>query len=249
MDNSWITFILLGLTASFMPLIFSMEIYVLGADDGAKKVSSLLGGVTLFRLLVTLLAVLLFAGMMASFRQELSDIGQFLGSLLSRVNEDITSGHHLFIDLLLVAAGVSLIVQAIRHLSGGAKADQTDDGGDSKAMDVGIAGMVGMGIMMTATNVQQWLLVSAGVNQILRTELYHWSGLLAFLLFLLLATSFILVPIGLYLVSPDKAGIYLQRLNGWINGSMRYVIAGLLALVGLYLIWKGGVGFLNFLSV
>jgi threonine/homoserine/homoserine lactone efflux protein len=249
MDESWVTFILIGLTASFMPLILSMEIYVLGADDGTKKVSSLLGGVTLFRLLVTLLAILLFAGMMASLKQELSDIGQFLGSLLTQIDTDITSGQHLFIDLLLIAAGLSLIVQAIRHLRGGSQANQTDDAGNSKAMDVGIAGMIGMGIMMTATNVQQWLLVSAGVNQILRTEFYHWSGLLAFLLFLLLATSFILLPLGLYLVSPDKAGVYLQRLNGWINGSMRYVVAGLLALVGLYLIWKGGVGVLNFLPV
>ena len=231
MDDSWVTLILLGLAASFMPLVFSMEIYVLGGDDGAKKVTSLLGGVTLFRLLVTLFVALLFIGMMASFTQALSDVGQFFRSLFSTVDSDITSGHHLILDLLLIAAGISLIVQAIRHLRGGSKADPSGSSGDSKAMDVGIAGMLSMGIMMTATNVQQWLLISAGVNQILRVQLYHWSGLLAFLLFMVVATSLILLPLVLVLVSPDKAGVYLKRVNGWINGSMKYVVAAFIGLV------------------
>ena len=99
MDDSWVTLIMLGLAASFMPLVFSMEIYTLGADDGVKKVSSLIGGITVFRLLVTVLVVLLFMGMMASLTEGLSDIGQFLGSLLSRADEDVTSGQHLFVDL------------------------------------------------------------------------------------------------------------------------------------------------------
>ena len=115
-------------------------------------------------------------------------------------------------------------------------------------MSAGIAGMIGMGIMMTATNVQQWLLISAGVNQIMLIEFYHLSGLSAFLLFILLATALILLPLALFLVNPQKAGAYLQRVNGWINGSMGYLVAGFLALVGLYLIGKGGAGVLNFLS-
>jgi hypothetical protein len=63
MDESWITLLMLGPAAGFMPLIFSLEIYVLGADAAEKKVTSLLGDITLFRLLVTLLVALLFTGM------------------------------------------------------------------------------------------------------------------------------------------------------------------------------------------
>ena len=256
MADSWVTFIMLALAASFMPLVFSMEIYVLGADDGVKKVSSLIGGITVFRLLITVLVVLLFMGMMASLTEGLSDIGQFLGSLLARADEDVTSGQHLFVDLLLVAAGVALFVQAIRHLrkssnsqqTSDSGAQQTSDSGDSKAMGLGIAGMIGMGMMMTATNVQQWVLISAGVNQILRVELYHWSGVLAFLLFLVISTSLVLVPLALYLIWPEKAGTALGRMDRWINGSMSYVAAAILCLIGLYLIWKGGIGVMHFLS-
>ena len=248
MDDSWVTFIMLALAASFMPLVFSMEIYVLGADDGVKKVSSLLGGITIFRLLITVLVVLLFLGMMASLTEGLSNIGQFLGSLLSRTDKDVTSGQHLFLDLLLIAAGVALFVQAIRHVRGSSKTKQTSDSGDSKAMGLGIAGMIGMGVMMTATNVQQWVLISAGVNQILRVQLYHWSGILAFLLFMLISTSLVLVPLALFLLKPEKAGAVLGRMDGWINGSMSYVVAGILCLIGLYLVWKGGIGVMHFLS-
>jgi threonine/homoserine/homoserine lactone efflux protein len=248
MDDSWVTLLLLGLTAAFMPLVFSLEIYVLGADDGVKKASSLLGGITLFRLLITLLVVLLFAGVMASLSQGLSDIGQVLGSLISQINKDITSGHHLIIDLLLVAAGLSLFVQAIRHLRRGSNVTEASGTDSSKAMEVGVGGMIGMGIMMTATNVQQWLLISAGVNQILRASLYPWIGLLAYLFFLLLATSLILLPLAIFLIRPQKAGARLAKVDGWINGSMRYVVAGILFLIGFYLIWKGGEGVVRFLS-
>jgi hypothetical protein len=248
MDDSWVTLLMLGLTAAFMPLVFSLEIYVLGTDDGVKKVSSLLGGITGFRLLITFLVVLLFAGVMASLSQGLSSVGQFLGSLLSQVNKDITSGHHLFIDLLLVVAGVSLFVQAIRHLRRGSNAKQASDSDSSQAMEVGVGGMIGMGITMTATNAQQWVLISAGVNQILRAPLQPWIGLLAYLIFMLLATSLILLPLALFLIRPQQASAALAKVDGWINGSMRYVVAGILCMIGLYLIWKGSEGVVRFLS-
>lgn len=248
MDDSWLTLILLGLTASFMPLIFSTEIYLLGGDDGAQKVSSLLGGVTIFRLVVAFISVLVMAGVLASLSQGLSNIGQFLSSLLTQVDQDITSGQHLVVDLLLIAAGATLIIQAVRHARGGSNAAQTSDADDAKALNLGIAGMLGMGVLMTATNVQQWLLISTGVNQILRTQSQHLSRLLAFLLFLVLATALIALPLVVYLVRPEQAGSILGRVNDWINGSMRYVVAIILSLIGLYFIGKGVVGLSHFLA-
>ncbi len=133
MDNSWVTLILLGLAASFMPMVFGLEIYALGDENGAKKVSGLLGGITSFRLLVTLGVILLFAGVMAGLSQGLSDIGQFFGSLFSQLGQSITSGHHLLIDLLLVAGGVWLIVQAVRHARHGSATKQPPQSSNTSA--------------------------------------------------------------------------------------------------------------------
>jgi len=259
MDDSWVTLILLGLAAGFMPMVFGVEIYGLGTDGGAKKASSLLGGVTLFRLLITVVVLLLFAGVMTALSQGLSNIGQFLSSLTSQFGKDVASGQHLVVDLLLIVAGALLIIQAVRRLRGGSTAEQSPQSSDSnakpasqsrdsKVLAVGVIGMLGVGVMMTATNVQQWVFMSAAVNEILRMQIQPWAQILAFLLFLMLASAMMFLPLILYLLRPQQASAELAKVDGWINGSMRYVVAGILILIGLYLIGKGGIGVLNFLS-
>jgi hypothetical protein len=257
MDNDWVTLILLGLAAAFMPMVFGLEIYTLGENDGAKKVSGLLGGITFFRLLVAIGVLLLFVGVMSWLTQGLSDIGQFFGSLFSQLGQGITSGHHLIIDLLLVAGGVWLIIQAIQYVRRGSDSEHSPqaaapDGAksaDSKAVGLGVAGMLGMGLAMSATNVNQWLFVSAAVNQILRMQVRFSIQLLAFLLFIGIATVMIALPLLIFLIRPQKAQADLAKINGWINGSMRYIVAGLFVLIGLYFIWKGGLGVANFFSI
>lgn len=298
MDNSWVTLILLGVAAGFMPMVFGLEIYTLGDNDGAKKVSSLLGGITSFRLLVSLGVVLLFAGVMAGLSQGLSDIGQFIGSFFSQLGQDITSGHHMVIDLLLIASGVLLIFQAIRRVrsspspTSGPTSDSTSDSTaspqptdsssseagslkngktkgvgpkdgdpkegdpkagnpksvDAKALSVGIMGMLGLGLAMSATNVNQWLFTSTAVNQILRMQAGPLTQLFAFLLFLGVATVLIALPLLIFLIRPQAAQGDLKKLDGWINGSMRYIVAGILGLIGLYFIWQGGIGVMSFLA-
>lgn len=249
MGDSWVTVIFLGLAASFMPLVFGIEIYSLGDDDGVKKVSGLLGGIVSFRLLVTVGVILLFVGVLASLSEGLANIGHFLGSLLLRFGEGVTSGHHLVIDLLLIAAGVLIIVQAFRHLRAGSNAGHAPtSSSDSKSLSVGAVGMIGVGLMMTATNVNQWVFTTAAVNELIRMEAHPWSRLLAFFLFLALSTLMVVAPLALVLARPQNATAELQKVNGWINGSMRYVATGILTLIGLYLIVKGGIGVANFLS-
>lgn len=258
MDNTWVTLILLGIAAAFMPMVYGLQVYTLGEDDGTKKVSSLLGGITSFRLLVSLGVVLLFAGVMAGLSQGLSDIGRFVSSLFSQLGQGITSGHHLVIDLLLIASGIVLIVQAFRRIRGKpdlasapGKSNQSSDSSksdDAKAVSVGIVGMLGLGLMMSATNVNQWLFVSTAVNQILRMQAEPWTQLMAFLLFFGIATVLIAIPLLLVLIRPQAAQGDLKRLNVWINGSIRYVVAGILGLIGLYFILQGGEGFVNFFA-
>jgi hypothetical protein len=67
MDDSFFTIFLIALAASFLPLQFGAEISLLANEDGVKRASSLVGGITLFRILVGVVIALLFAGEIAVF--------------------------------------------------------------------------------------------------------------------------------------------------------------------------------------
>lgn len=47
MNTPWVSLILLGVAASFLPLQFGLEIALLGKIDGLKKSASLISGITL----------------------------------------------------------------------------------------------------------------------------------------------------------------------------------------------------------
>ena len=143
MNDSWLTLILLGIAASFMPLVFGLEIVLLGSDDGVKRTSSLAVGITVFRVLAAVGVALLFAGGAVAVGQGISNIGAFLGSTLSQFGQDVASGQHVLLDILLVAAGILLMISAYRHIRGGHGADQSSEHEDSKAFSVGVVGMVG----------------------------------------------------------------------------------------------------------
>ena len=181
-------------------------------------------------------------------RDDFPDIGQLLSTLLLQLGEGVTSGHHLLIDLLLIAAGVLMIIQALRHLRSGSKAAQTTQSSDSKALSVGVIGMLGLGLMMTATNVNQWVFTTAAVNELIRMDITPWGRLLAFLLFLMLSSVMIVLPLVLVFARPQNVKGDLEKVNGWINGSMRTIAVGILVLIGLFLIAKGGTGVLNSMS-
>ena len=169
--------------------------------------------------------------------------------MLSQLGTGITSGHHLFIDLLLVAAAILVLIQAVRLVRGATSAKQSSDSDDSKVFAVGATGMLGLGLLMSATNLNQWVFTSAAVNQILRMQGDHVGRLLAFAVFLLLASVMVGLPLILYLWRPQKAHAYLEKVDEWINGSMRYVVTGILVLIGLYLSWQGGRGVMNYFSM
>ncbi len=250
MNESWIALILVGIAASLMPLTIGVEIYALGTDKGVKKVLSLIGGVTIFRILITVGAVLLFAGVIATQSENPLDVGQILRTMLSEFNEALTPEQRLAGNLLLLIAGVLIIIQIIRLMrSKPPKVEPSSQPPDSRAIGVGIGGMLWIGFLLTATNVNQYVLIPVGVNQILRMESNTPERLLAYVFFLALSIAAIMLPFLIFLIRPQHARSDLETLNRWINNSMRYIMMGIFFLVGLYFVWKGGVGVMNYLSL
>ena len=196
-----LTLVLLGIAACFMPLVFGLEITMLGSNNGAQKSSGLVGGVTLFRVLLAIGITLLFAVGVADVGQELSDSTSSLKSAISQFRQDVTSGERIILDMLLFASGILLIVNAFRHIRGTSKGDESTDADsaetrDSKAIETGVVGMLGIGLFMAVTNVNQWVFMTAGVSQILAMHESATKRLLAFIVFLLVSSLMIALPLS-----------------------------------------------------
>jgi len=234
-----------------MPLTVGVEIYALGTDNGVKKIISLIGGVIAFRILITIGVIFLFAGLIATQSQNPTDIGQIFRTMLSDFNEAITSGQRLLMDILFIIAGLLIIIQVVRILRKKPSTEElsSEQAPNSKAVGVGIGGMLWIGFFLTATNVNQYVLIPLGVNEILRAEANPMEHLAAYFFFLLFSISVILLPFLIFIIRPEHAHSDLETLNRWVNSSMRYVMMGIFLLVGLYFLWKGGVGVMNYLFI
>ena len=65
MNSPWLSFILLAIAASFLPLQFGFEVSLFGKDDGIKNGFGFSLGVALFRIVLFVGLGVVFTGLLA----------------------------------------------------------------------------------------------------------------------------------------------------------------------------------------
>ena len=236
MANHFLTLILIAVAASFMPLQFGVEIFLLGNDDGLKKTSGLVGGITLFRMLAGVVIALLIAGATAALRQRISGVVDFIRTVVRQFGQDVSSGQYVVLDLLLVIAGVLILILTYRHFRGRSGATHSTNKVISKVQGINAGKILIFGLTWTAVSLNQWIFTATGVSHILRMPLGPAGRLLAFLLYLLVASLLICLPIVLFVARPESARANLEQVNQWLYGTLGYVVLAGLFVIGLYLI-------------
>ena len=249
MDVPWVSLILLGVAASFLPLQFGLEIALLGSDDGLKKGTGLIGGISLFRIAVLVGIGLIFTGLLAKMSTLLSNVSTAIASTINQLHLSVRSGQHVLFDVLIIAFGVILLVQATHHWR---NRKQTEDAKDStpsfvKRFEDSTGGLLALGFAWTALSLNQWLFTTAALGQILSLSAHAMRFLAAFL-FLLIGSLMLLLPILLYLFRPEKAQTILGKVDHWLNEAMPIVVIVVLAAIGLFFIIDGGWGMMNSLA-
>ena len=246
MNIPWASLILLGVAASFLPLQFGLEIALLGKSDGLKKSSSLIGGITLFRILLLVAIGLIFTGLLEKISTFLANISAAVSTTLHQLHLAVTSGQHVIFDGLLIAAGVALWIRAYHHWRNRTqtKDAKESDTSFSKRFGDSPAGLLALGLAWAAVSLNQWLFTTAALGHILSLS-GHATRLLAACLFLVIASLMLLLPIMLYLIGPGKAQVVLEKVDSWLKEAMPIVIIVVLFAIGLYFILDGIVGVMN----
>lgn len=248
MSQHWAAIIVLGLAASVMPVIFGIEIVILGSEGGMKKSVGLLTGITLARITIAVLAALVLAGVAVALYDRWNNFSSLARQVADELGKRVAGGEFILTDMLLVLAGAVLLFTGFRHLRPPEQDQVTPDTNDATAGRAGFSGTILTGIILTITNVNQWIFISAGVGHILEMENSVSGKVLALTVFLIAASLLLFAPIAVVWLRPERGAALLVKINGWVHGSMRYAIAVLVMGVGLLFLVNGGQGLVGFLN-
>jgi len=192
----------LALAAAFQPPQLIALLVLLKGRRGVVNGLAYITGMVIFRLL----------------------LGLGFWFLASRLDDSVESAggrFSIFVSSVLMVLGLLLLVNALRRIFSVPDEDQSDGAWLENLEDVSPrrAGLVGMAFL--ALDPKDWIMDLAAVNLIADADLGGSASLLAYLIYLLMAKTLLLMPIILMLISPEWATGFLGKLNGWMKEHVR----------------------------
>ena len=232
-----------------LPLQFSYEIFLFGEERGPKKAAVFVGGITAFRVVLLFVLGLIFVGVTAFLTEKIVDLAQFAQRFLFFLGREITSGHRVLLDSLLVLSGLLLFLEAYLYYKR-SKADRpVEEVPEEAKRGRSYRSLFFLGIGWMTISLNQWLFTLTAANLVLVITNAPLGRVLLSLFFLLLASLLILAPFVIYLFKPQSTTAILNRLNGMINSTLSYMVMALMIAGGIYLIWLGARGLLHYAGV
>ncbi len=101
----------------------------------------------------------------------------------------------------------------------------------------------GAGVVLAAVNPKNLVLVVGGAAAIAQTEVSGAEQVLALVLFVLIATIGVAIPVVIYFVMGPRAPEILQRLKSWMSSHNAAIMAVLCLVIGAKLIGDSISGF------
>jgi threonine/homoserine/homoserine lactone efflux protein len=202
MNGLILALIPLALAAAFQPPQIIALLVLLQTKRGVLNGLAYIAGMFVFRLV----------------------LGFVFWFLVSSVEESVESTGGRFVILVsavLMVLGLLLLINALR------RAFSTPDEGQASWLDslehVSPLRAAFMGVVFLALDPKDWITDLAAVNLIADADLGVSSSLFAYLIFLLLAKTLLLIPLILMLITPKQADRVLGNLNGWMKKHARSI--------------------------
>lgn len=150
-----------------------------------------------------------------------------------REPSDTSATINIILGILLIFLGIKNLVKGPRE-----KKSKKQKSADA-ATGLRFAKYLGLGIILTVTNPTSMASLIASAKLTLDSGLESTQQLLAMCLAAFYVTLPFLIPLVLALVAPGLSRKFLNGVDNILKKYSRYIIAGILLLLGLYLIKKG----------
>jgi hypothetical protein len=146
-----------------------------------------------------------------------------------------------WVSWVLIVLGVLLLVAAVRHLRGRARA------GEEVPLPAWLGAIdrlkppvvLGGGVVLGAVRPKSLLLAVAGAAAIAQTGIAAGQQAIAYAVFAVIATVGVAAPVVIYFAMGKRSAELLGRLKGWMRRNHAVILAVVLLVIGVTLIGDG----------
>lgn len=151
-----------------------------------------------------------------------------------REPSDLSAAINIILGIVLILLGIKNLVKGPRE-----KKPKKEKSADTAATGLRFGKYLGLGAILTVTNPTSMASLIASSKLVVDSGLETAQQFTAMFLAAFYVTLPFLIPLVLALVAPDLSTRFLNGVDHILKKYSRYIIAGLLLILGLYLIKKG----------
>ena len=227
MGTTFVSLVPLIIGSALVPIQIIIDILLLKSPrQGLLKAAAYVGGMTTLRLLQGLIFGLILTNSAASSTEE-------------------GGGKSPIVLTLLLVLGVFLLITAYRVW----RKEDDPDAPPPKWLTM-IDSLTplkafGIGFGMLLIGAKFWVFTLGAIGVIGQAQLGQPSSTVAFLLFVLLAESLLLLPIVIRIIIPEGSKSLLETISAWLTRYNRPIMILVSLIFGLLFLYQGASGLLN----
>ena len=205
--------IALALVAAIQPAQITAVLLLLQTKHGKTSALAFILGMTVFRLVLGATFWVVFSNVEVAVESTGSQFSVLVGAVL-------------------MTLGLIMLVHALHRIFSAHDGELPASSWLNTLQEMTPPRAALLGIAFLALDPKDWVTDMAAVNLIADADLSGTASLLAFLLYVLLAQSLLLLPLLMILIAPQLAYRSLESLNYWIETHARAIDISVMAIFG-----------------
>ena len=227
MGSIFVSLLPLIIGSALVPIQIIIDILLLKSPrQGLLKASAYVGGMTTLRLLQGLIFGLILTNSAAATAEE-------------------SAGKSPIVSTLLLLLGILLLITAYKQW----RKDDDPDAPPPKWLAIidslSPLKAFGIGFGLLLIGAKFWVFTLGAIGVISQAQLGQPSSTVAFLLFVLLAESLLLIPILIRVILPQQSKSILEKTSAWLTQYNRPIVILVSLVFGLLFMYQGASGLLN----
>ena len=204
--------------AALVPIAPIIILLLLLGDGGLRKAMAFVAGNTTVRLIQ----------------------GILFGPTLGAASEvDAQDGSDYIVSTLLLVVGILLLISAYKKWRREADPDDPPPQWMAAISGFSVLKAAGAGALYVLLSPKQWVLTLSAIGVIGEASLDGVANLGLYLFYVVAAQVFVLTPIGMWLIAPERTAQPLQAVQAWLDRYNRVILITVSLLFGLWFFFKG----------
>jgi hypothetical protein len=224
MGSVFVSLLPLIVGAAVVPIWIIMVLFLLRSGGGLLKAAAFAAGAILVRLAQGIL------------------FGYVFGKS-AEVSGD--TGSNAIVSTLLLVVGILMLITAFKQWRKEDDPDAPPPKWIAAISGISAVKALGAGALMVAIAAKQWVFTLSAIGVIGQAQMGLAENVVAFLFYVLAASSLVLTPIVVYAVTPTQSAKSLDAAQGWLERHNRAIVIAISLIFGLLFLFKGIFGLIG----